>query len=347
MDGMELIRHSFFDDDGKVYIQGNAYKSNEQLGIYQAQINIDTGNLITQRELICKGSGGKSPESPHIFKKDKFYYLTVAEGGNEYGHMVTIFRSNNISGPYESYINNPILTNRSTSSKVQCVGHADIFEDYEHNWWTVCLGIRVSGHHAYYHHLGRETFLSPIEWNDDNWPCINKNGHIDLKMFGKLKNPQKNISNDLFMDFTKDKNISQRLVYLRNPNDDDYKLVKNKGLILNGSKKTLNDTGKVTFLGLRQSEFNVKYQAQFEFSELNNKLIFGISTFMFKDYHFDLSVNLSLKMIYLKIKLGNIDTLLYKIPLNSNNHIILEIDADHKYYYYYVYQNNIKTISKL
>lgn len=69
-------------------------------------------------------------------------------------HMVTMARSKNVSGPYESYTGNPVLTNANTTSYcevpqspeqilghadllrwiVQTVGHADLFQDSNGNW---------------------------------------------------------------------------------------------------------------------------------------------------------------------------------------------------------------------
>ena len=37
----------------------------------------------------------------------------VAEGGTEYGHMVTYARSKDPYGPFEAYAQNPVLTNRN------------------------------------------------------------------------------------------------------------------------------------------------------------------------------------------------------------------------------------------
>ena len=58
----------------------------------------------------------KAPEGPHIYKKDGWYYLLAAEGGTGLQHMVTIARSRNIDGPFESNPANPVLTNANTTS---------------------------------------------------------------------------------------------------------------------------------------------------------------------------------------------------------------------------------------
>ena len=87
----------------------------------------------------------------------------IAEGGTEYGHSVTIARSRDIYGPYESNPDNPILTNFSRlgqSKEIQGTGHGDLIEDHQGMWWIVFLGFRhQNGSH---HLLGRETFLESV-----------------------------------------------------------------------------------------------------------------------------------------------------------------------------------------
>ena len=41
------------------------------------------------------------PEAPHLYKKDGWYYLMIAEGGTEHFHAVTIARSREVMGDYE------------------------------------------------------------------------------------------------------------------------------------------------------------------------------------------------------------------------------------------------------
>lgn len=69
-----------------------------------------TGEQLSESKRIWNGTGGRHPEGPHIYKKDGWYYLLISEGGTEYGHKVTIARSRDIDGPYESNPANPILT---------------------------------------------------------------------------------------------------------------------------------------------------------------------------------------------------------------------------------------------
>ena len=37
---------------------------------------------------------------------------------------------------------NPVLTNANTTEYLQTVGHADVFNDVQGNWWAVSLATR-------------------------------------------------------------------------------------------------------------------------------------------------------------------------------------------------------------
>src|SRR5262245_26506144 len=160
----------FFDDDGKVYLTSTGSAP----GIYEAQIDVASGKLLTPQRIVWKGTGGRYPEGPHIYKVRGRYYLMISEGGTEYGHMVTIARASSPGGPFEPCPRNPILTHRDTqlNQPIQGTGHADLVEDGAGNWWMVFLAFRPQGG-FYWQHLGRETFLAPVRWDAQGWPVVN------------------------------------------------------------------------------------------------------------------------------------------------------------------------------
>lgn len=77
-----------------------------------------------------------------------YWYLLLAEGGTERGHVVTAARGPHPWGPFEPCPSNPIFTHRSLGHPVQSTGHADLV-------------------------LGRETFLAGITWVD-GWPLFDE-----------------------------------------------------------------------------------------------------------------------------------------------------------------------------
>ncbi|KAH8730352.1 glycosyl hydrolase [Phaeosphaeriaceae sp. PMI808] len=161
----------FWDDDGKVYV------ATQEVRIQEMDIN--TGKMGTPKNL-WNGTGGVWPEGPHIYKKDGWYYLLIAEGGTAQDHAVTMARSKNILGPYTASPKNPHLTNRRTNEYFQTVGHADLFQDTKGNWWGTALATR-SGPAFKSYPMGRETALFPVTWNTGDWPIM---GPVRGKMNG-------------------------------------------------------------------------------------------------------------------------------------------------------------------
>lgn len=87
----------FWDDDGRCYYCGAAD------GITFCEINPDTGEKLSTPKTIWYGTGGRYPEAPHIYKKDGWYYLMIAEGGTEFAHGVTIARSRKGKHPLSQF----------------------------------------------------------------------------------------------------------------------------------------------------------------------------------------------------------------------------------------------------
>lgn len=97
--------------------------------IRQAEIDVATGQLLTGARDIWSGATGKVPEGPHVYYKDGWYYLLIAEGGTQARHKITMARSRSIWGPFESDPANLVLTAEGSSGVVHCVGHGDLVYD--------------------------------------------------------------------------------------------------------------------------------------------------------------------------------------------------------------------------
>ena len=172
----------FFDDDGKVYYTGTHHDSSGVQGIGLFEIDPNTGARREETRIVWYGTGWKCPEAPHLYKINGLYYLMIAEGGTEYGHMVTIARASSPYGPYEACPGNPILThasNRMRGSAIAGTGHADLLQAHDGSWWMVFLAFRPT--EQYFHHLGRETFLCPVRW-ENGWPVVNDGRPVRLEM---------------------------------------------------------------------------------------------------------------------------------------------------------------------
>lgn len=177
IDGADGIDPSlFFDDDGRAYYTGTT-RVNESDGNYQAiwgqEIDLKEFKLVGERKILWRGAmfNSYAPEGPHIYKKDGWYYLMIAEGGTEHMHAVTISRAGEVLGTYEGYQGNPILTHRHFGKMypISNVGHGDLVELKDGSWYMVMLASRLMD--GYHKLLGRETFMAPVVW-EDGWPIV-------------------------------------------------------------------------------------------------------------------------------------------------------------------------------
>jgi beta-xylosidase len=142
-------------------------------GIASAPIDPATGKMLAPPALLWPGTGLAYPEGPHLYRRDGWWYLMLAEGGTERGHAVTIARSRSLHEPFEAAPANPILTHRSTSHRVQNTGHADLIQLADGSWAMVYLGVRPRGQSPMFHVNGRETFIAGVEWVD-GWPVVDE-----------------------------------------------------------------------------------------------------------------------------------------------------------------------------
>ncbi|KAI9150554.1 Non-reducing end alpha-L-arabinofuranosidase BoGH43A [Paramyrothecium foliicola] len=164
----------FWDTDGRAYMQGSAW--GDFTTITCMEIDMNTGSIITPEKTIWEGFSKVIPEGPHVYKKDGWYYLLVAEGGTSEDHSIVAARSRSIWGPYESCPRNPLLPAAPLDNEIQHTGHGDLFQDREGQWWMVCLGVRKDGDRYL---MGRETFLTAVAWPQGEWPAIK-----DIQMKG-------------------------------------------------------------------------------------------------------------------------------------------------------------------
>jgi xylan 1,4-beta-xylosidase len=147
------------------------WKDEQRGGLSQAKLDPFTGRLLSEPELIWRGSGGQHPEGPHVIHHEGWWHLIVAEGGTGGGHMVTSARSRRIDGPYDANPSNPLFTHRSSAHPVQSVGHADLVQTTTGEWAMAYLGVRPRGSFPRWHTNGRETFIAKVDWIDD-WPVV-------------------------------------------------------------------------------------------------------------------------------------------------------------------------------
>ena len=159
----------FWDSDGKCYYTGNTWDFKKswpaQCAVWMQELDVNQGKLIGERKILAYGHANNATyaEGPHIYKIKGKYLLLMAEGGSSYYHAVTVHQSNSLWGPYVADKVNPVLSHRHLGSEypIQGIGHADLVQTQNGEWYAVVLGKRmIHGHNP----LSRETFLCKIDW---------------------------------------------------------------------------------------------------------------------------------------------------------------------------------------
>lgn len=276
------IDPSLYFEGQRAYFISNGSDEQGKGCIQMCEIDIETGKKLTPSKILWQGTGGRFLESPHLYRFGEYYYLVEAEGGTEYGHMANYARSKSIWGPYESYPKNPVLTNRNLGGyQLQAAGHGDIIEDANGNWWFVHLAFRQIDKWLTYHHLGRETCLEPVHWQEDGWFTIGVNGTALLEE--ELPDsisfaPQKLSYQKTFQ------NLSPKndWIFLRLPHMENYRFEKD-GIRLSGTPVTLNEINSPTFTCIRQTEFDIDLTCDIECG--NQEC--GISLYIDEMHHYE------------------------------------------------------------
>ena len=316
--------------DGRCFYTSNGSVDGVR-GIKGAFINPDTGELLEDFHLLTKGCGGHATEGPHIYYKDDYYYLMIAEGGTGYGHYEAILRSKDIHGPYEKNPNNPILSHVARKGHpIQATGHADLIETPTGDWYAVFLAIRVKPR-PLLHHLGRETFISKVTWKD-GWPIIGDNGYVELFY---EEGPNQNESFDYSVSFSHPLE-SYPYLKVRVPKDDCYILDRDKRtLTLIGEEKINTFLGHPTLLCFRQRGFYEECKVLLSIKELEGTA--GVTSWLSSDYHYRLQVikkedNINLSLIR---HIHDFEAVTEEITLPYSEIISLKIVSDDENYYFY------------
>lgn len=323
-------------EDGKAFFMSNGKDDNGVGGVVQCEIDIKTGGKLSPSRAIWRGTGGRYLESPHMYKINGRYYLMAAEGGTEYGHMVTYARGDSISGPFEAYPHNPVLTNRNLGRyELQGVGHGDLIQDHDGNWWMLHLGFRQIGQWLNYHHLGREVFLTPVTFGEDGWFTAGHNG-TTLTSFETNRISDATLQQEKKIYTFENTDWNLDWCYLRHPATEHYRLGPDTAT-LKGTEVTLDMPASPTFIGIRQRDFNAEISCDVQLTSGEA----GITLYMDENHHYDLAVRKDehgYKVIE-RLNIGDIKSIEYEVDLGSDNHAALMIRASHERYSFLIRAN--------
>ena len=277
----------FFDDDGKVYYTRHGGGRNG--GVYQSEIDIETGKLRDEPRLIWSGTGGIWPEGPHLYKINGTYHLLISEGGTSYGHMLTVARSKSPWGPFEANPANPILTHKQHPElPLQAVGHGDLVQAENGQWWITLLGIRPVERH---HHIGRETLLAPVAWSDAGWPVVNQGQPLAEQMTVTGLPAPAPWPREPDRDEFDQPQLGVQWVHLRSPARERWSQTDRPGVLrLKGSNATLDDVASPAFVARRQEHFRMRAATQLDFTPAGESQMAGLVLRQNEDNHYTLRI---------------------------------------------------------
>lgn len=350
--------------DPTLYFEGDkCYFLWKEGDIKICEIDVETGKKIGEIHHLGTGLGGRYPEGPHIYKKDGYYYLMLAEGGTEQGHHVNILRSRNLFGPYEPNRANPILSHfnmEMQGSEIQGLGHADLVQAPDSTWWMICLGYRTSGYLL--HVMGRETMLAPVRWDENAWPVVNGNGTLTTDMHCTTLpqvpmplDPVREEFNYVKRDVPAASYSSIGLPWgwhsIGNPDYSRYSLTERKGwLRLKPTTTTLDKATSPTFVARRQTEKVFTATTLVDASHIGEGMQAGITAYAAPLNHYDVIVEKRGGKLYAKgnIRIGELAHCDKEVSLNSNK-VYLRITSDAAYYYMQVSEDGkrFQTLGKM
>lgn len=331
------IDASLLFDEDKVYFCSTTFEG-EQRGIYLCEIDPMTGEKHSESVRISRGFGGRFAEAPHLYKLFGRYYLMLAEGGTEYGHMITIGRADSPYGPFEPCPHNPILTHRdSMEEAIHCAGHGDIVEGPDGQWWMVCLAVRPltdAVRRVMLHNLGRETFLAPMRWTEDGWPVVGDHGRLALEMDAPLS--QSNMGRRLsFHDDFSAEAFGPEYLFIRNPDMGCYRRNTAAGqLELRGTGTVLSDQASPTFAGVRQRDFEAVATVTVDAQPAACGQRAGLAAYYNNDYHYEIALAFGANgpEVQLNRRVHDLEAITHRLPMEPGLPVDLQIRAGRQEY---------------
>jgi len=340
--------------------------------IWLQELDSTNWSLTGERYFLWRGAlyYGTWAEGPHIYKRNGYYYLLIAEGGTSLNHAVMVAVSDNIKGPYVPNDRNPILTSRHISYGhwVNSIGHGDLIELEDGRWYMVTLGIRseVKTHS----NMGRETHLIPVTWEkepfewqyDDiekdwsilpeherfeklrrvnyEWPvCSPITGRVD-RSYSLPYPDHPQYYSDSFKDDFDNENLSLEWNFRRVPNKNTYEInLDNEVLRLFAGTNVIKDRKSSSLLGIRQKESHFEFLVKMIFDTDESEVQSGISLFQKDDNYFTYTIERHNREYLLKLilKEKNSEPIIIKDKILSsyNGSIIFKVVSDDMAYRFY------------
>lgn len=341
----------FFDDDGKVYMSGTFKPKPEDRvwsghnTIWTQEIDLTKFELVGERHTNCNAADFYSTvnplradnvnylnamEGPHIYKRNGTYYFTCSIGGTGQNHAFVIFRSKNIFGPWEVNPNNPLITHRDlpTNYPITATGHSDLVQIQGGEWAMVYLAKRTiqDGNPRSRVILGRETFLSPVDWSGD-WPIVNPKGLVGRsELVGIRPNlPEATaVDKSYLMENFNGAKLHPQWTFLRTPRSEWWSLSDRKGFLrIKLRPEMLHQKANPSLICKRQEHADFTVSTKMDFKPKAKGEEAGIAIARDMSCYLKYTVTLENKKMMLKVTMRDsklsTDSILVQTPVKQGN----------------------------
>lgn len=289
----------FHDDDGKKWLLNMVWDhrkgKNKFGGILLQQYDEKEQKLVGPIYNIFRGTELGLTEAPHIYKRDGYYYLMVAEGGTRWNHAVTVARSKSLFGPYEVDPQNPMLTSKDKPHlPLQKAGHASLVETQTGEWYLVHLCGRPlpeSGNC----NLGRETAIQKVEWSEDGWLRIAGGGNEPLlhpPAPDLTAHPFAENNDGLYVDHFDSDELDIHFNTLREPPHESWlSLTERPGWLRLRGRQSFQSSHGQSLVARRQQAFVVEAETALEFAPETYQQMAGLVYYYNKRNYYYLRVS--------------------------------------------------------
>jgi xylan 1,4-beta-xylosidase len=277
----------FHDDDGRKWFLnmvwnhrsesiGGSPKHPAFAGILLQEYDYEAGRLVGPIKNISRGSPHGLVEGPHLHKRNGWYYLTVAEGGTGYGHVVTMLRSRNIDGPYELHPNTFLITSKDAPEAVlQRSGHGQIVETPDGQVYHTHLcsrplpGTRRSP-------LGRETSIQKCVWGDDDWLYLEGGSQVpSVEVPAPTGDPQPEAPKEVLGRFDGNQ-LPAEFQWLRTPHPERIFELTGSNLRLH-ARESVGSWFEQALVARRQEHFRFRVATEVDFDPVTFQQVAGLT----------------------------------------------------------------------
>jgi xylan 1,4-beta-xylosidase len=277
----------FHDDDGRKWFM-NMYwnhrndsftghpKSPGFAGILMQEWDAASGRLLGEAKNVFHGSGLGLVEGPHLFKRNGWYYMTVAEGGTGYEHAVTMARSQRIEGPYELHPHVHLITSKDApEAPLQRAGHGQIVQTPEGAVYHTHLCSRPlpSSRRS---PMGRETAIQKCVWSQDGWLYLEQGGVAPLVDVPAPDPSTEHASTQGTHHRFTDATLPIEFQWLRTPYPERLFTLTGRALRLHG-RESIGSWFEQSLVARRQEHFSFRVETEIDFDPRTHQQVAGLT----------------------------------------------------------------------